>query len=69
MSSWTLGTYTQGSTYVEYRWDKYWGWELIVGTKLKDGLVHTTYHNTYCSQQGAKRAFQRVVRKLKKGEY
>ena len=69
MSSWTLGTYEQGNTYVEYRWDKINHWEMMVCKDYGDGLLHTIQHNTYCSQQSAKRAFQRVVRKLKKGEY
>lgn len=68
MSSWTLGTYEQGNTYVEYRWDKINHWEMMMCEKYSDGLWHTTYHNTYRTEQCAKRAFQRMVRKLKKGE-
>ena len=76
MSSWTFETfktphkiYPDWTIFAEYRWDKYNGWEMGVycdyGTKVYGAL----YHNTYATKEGAKRAFNRQVAKLKRGEY
>lgn len=69
MSSWTFETYEQDNIVATYRWNKGDAYELIVGTK-RNGLVYSDiYHNTYATKEGAKRAYQRYVRKIKKGEY
>lgn len=67
MSSWTFETYSKGNTYVEYRWDKYNGWEMIRGHKV-NGVIITDFHNTYISKEASRRAFKRQIRRLEGNE-
>lgn len=65
----TMDTYEQNNIYAEYRWDKYAPhWEVIVGVKMNDGLVHTLWTKCYGTMEQAKRSFKRRVAKIKKGE-
>ena len=60
--------YSQWTMLVEYRWDKYNGYETFVCCDYGEKVYKTLYHNTYATKEGAKRAYQRQVRLLKKGE-
>ena len=70
MSSWTFETYEQGNLFAEYRWSKGNIYEVNVGHICSKGfVVEDIFKGTYATKESAKRAFQRIVRKIKKGEY
>lgn len=60
----TLNIYKKGQKYIESCWDKHNGYELNVGNIENNDMVRITYHNTYATLEGVKRAFNRQVKLL-----
>ena len=64
----TIKSYKQDDIYIEYRWDKYNGFEVFAGRKI-NGIIHTIYHNTYGAlKDTALRMYRRRVSQARKGE-
>lgn len=77
MSSWCFETYQSEHknnpnwhVSASYRWNKCEPYSVSVGVFDNSGIqVSSIFHNYYATKESAKRAFQRQVRKLKKGDY
>ena len=77
MSSWTFETfqeqhkdYPQWHISASYRWNKGNTYQAYVGVFNEQGMEQfKIFDSVYGSKESAKRAFQRQVRKIKKGEY
>ena len=69
MSSWTFETYEKENIFGEYRWNKGDGYEVIFGHIYTKGeVVVDIFTKTYATVEQARRAFQRQVKKIEKGE-
>lgn len=63
----TLESYIEGEKYIEFRWDKYAGYEVLVGHKANDGIVYIDWENQYGTKEQGTRSYKRQVAKAKKG--
>ena len=68
--SWVFETFkSPNGVFVEYLWDKYNGYEMVVGTYDKERhMVCNTKYYIYASEEQARKAFKRKVARVKREE-